>query len=155
MTLAMATFGLYSFIATLLWGRVLFGIEISLADPVAFALAAVVLSVGVGMAGFVLAMAAVRYRSAWALGAGIDVPIFLVCGFVVPLALLPSWVTPISWLLPPTWGAIAARDAAAGGNPWPDIAMCLLVSAIYCVIGTLLADRLLNSARTHATLSLS
>jgi ABC-2 type transport system permease protein len=107
------------------------------------------------MVGFVLAMAAVRYRSAWALGAGLYVPVFLVCGFVVPLALLPNWVTPISWILPPTWGAAAVRDASLGGSPWPNIAMCLAVSSLYAAIGLALSERLLNSARSHATLSLS
>ncbi len=66
MTLAMATFGLYSFVATLIWGRVLFGIRISFTEPLAFAVGSVALAIGVGMVGFVLAMAAVRYRSAWA-----------------------------------------------------------------------------------------
>lgn len=155
MTLAMATFGLYSFITTLVWGRVLFGIRISFAEPAAFVVGSIVLSIGIGMIGFVLAMAAVRYRSAWALGTGMDVPVFLACGFVVPLALLPNWVGPISWVLPPTWGAAAVREAALGGTPWPDIAMCLAVSCVYAVIGAALAERLLKSARTHATLALS
>ena len=36
MTLAMATIGLYSLVATLLWGRFAFGIPISLEDPLVF-----------------------------------------------------------------------------------------------------------------------
>jgi hypothetical protein len=33
--------------------------------------------------------------------------------------------------------------------------MCLAVSCVYAVIGAALAERLLKSARTHATLALS
>lgn len=31
------------------------------------------------------------------------IPIALVCGFVVPVESLPSWVHPLSYVLPPTW----------------------------------------------------
>ena len=73
----------------------------------------------------------------------------------MPLSLLPAWVTPIAYLLPPTWGVAAVRDAALGGNPWPDMALCLLTGAAYAVIGVLLARRLVDSARERATLALT
>jgi ABC-2 type transport system permease protein len=98
---------------------------------------------------------AVRYRGAWALGTAFEFPVWLVCGFLVPVASLPDWVAPISWLLPPTWGAAAIRDAAFGGSPWGDIALCLLLSAGYGVVGTWLCGRLVTSARTNATLALT
>ena len=47
------------------------------------------------------------------------------------------------------------RDAALGGNPWPNIALCLLTASVYAVIGTVLAGRLVDSARVHATLALT
>ena len=154
-TLAMSTFGLYSFVTTLLWGRLLFGIPISFDQPIAFVLASVSVCVAIGLMGFLLAISAVRYRSAWALGAALDLPIWLVCGFVVPLVFLPDWVRPISWVLPPTWGVAALREAALGGSPWPDIALCLALAGAYALTGALLARRLLDSARANATLSLS
>ena len=73
----------------------------------------------------------------------------------MPLSILPDWVRPISWLLPPTWGVAAVRDAALGGNAWPDIALCLLTGAAYAVIGVVLARRLVDSARVNATLALT
>ena len=77
------------------------------------------------------------------------------CGFLIPVATLPEWVQPISWILPPTWGVAAIQDAAFGGAPWVNIAICLGLSAVYGVIGALLAGRLVNAARTHATLALT
>ena len=155
MTLAMGTIGLYSLVATLLWGRFAFGIPISLGHPLVFVLASVVTAVGVSLMGFLLAVSAVRYRGAWALGTAFELPVWLVCGFLVPVAALPGWVRPISWVLPPTWGVSAIRDAAFGGSPWGDITLCLLLSVLYAVVGTWLSGRLVTAARTHATLALT
>ncbi|MEO8328362.1 MAG: ABC transporter permease [Candidatus Nanopelagicales bacterium] len=154
-TLSMATIGLYSFVATLLWGRFAFGIELSLDQPVAFVAACVATAFAIGLMGFLLAISAVRYRSSWALGASLEMPVWLICGFIVPLSLLPGWVHPIAWVLPPTWGVAAVKDAALGGSPWPDIALCLLIASVYAGIGAILARHLVDSARSHATLSLS
>jgi ABC-2 type transport system permease protein len=155
MTLAMGTIGLYSLVATLLWGRFAFGIPVSLEHPLAFVLAALATAIGVSLMGFLLAVSAVRYRGAWALGTAFEFPVWLICGFLVPIGALPGWVAPISWVLPPTWGAAAIRDAAFGGSPWADIGLCLALSAGYGVVGTWLCGRLVTSARTNATLALT
>jgi ABC-2 type transport system permease protein len=154
-TLAMSTIGIYSMAATLLWGRLAFGIALHIAHPLSFCLAVVVAIVSIGMCGFLLAVSFVRYRTAWALGNLLEYPVFLICGFLVPPSLLPSWVRPISWVLAPTWGMRAIREAALGGSPLPDIGMCLLLGAAYTVTGALIVGRLLDAARTRATLSLT
>ena len=154
-TLAMATVGSYSMVATLLWGRVLFGIEVSLASPALLLVAVPVTVASIGMLGFLLAMASVRYRHAWAIGNATEYPIWLICGFLVPLAALPGWVRPISWLLAPTWGVEAIRDATLGGSPWLDLTRCLVLALGYGLIGVFLARVMLRSAREHATLALS
>ena len=74
----------------------------------------------------------------------------------MPLSLLPGWVEPISWVLAPTWGMRALSDSAfAAGSPLIDIAMCLVLSAVYTVLGAMLLGRFLESARRRATLSLT
>jgi ABC-2 type transport system permease protein len=151
----MATIGLYSFVATLLWGRFAFGIEISLDQPIVFVVGCIATALAIGLMGFLLAIAAVRYRSAWALGAALEMPVWLICGFIVPLSLLPDWLRPVAWVLPPTWGVAAVKDAALGGSAWPDIVLCLALGGVYAAAGALLAHRLIDSARTNATLSLS
>ena len=113
-TVAMATVGIYSMVATLLWGR-LFGIQLDRASGrVRLSIPATVISMGT--LGFLMAVAFVRHRAAWALGNMFEYPVWLVCGFLVPLALLPDWVRPISWALAPTWGMNAIRDSALGGE---------------------------------------
>jgi ABC-2 type transport system permease protein len=153
--LATSTIGLYCIVATLIWARLLFGIHVPVAHPVSFVLGIVGIVITIGSLGFLMAVAFVRSRRAWALGAVSEYPIWLVCGFQVPITLLPGWVRPISWLLGPTWGMRAIRARAFGGDALPDVAMCLVLAAIYIGGGVLLLDTVLDSARKHATLSLT
>lgn len=154
-TLSMATVGAYSMAATLLWGQFVFGIDIVVRNPSAFLLAVLVTVVAIGVLGFLIAVSSVRYRASWALGNAFEMPVWLICGFLVPLSALPGWVRPISWVLAPTWGMSAIRAAAEGRTAWLDMAMCLGLAALYGLIGTLLAGRIVDSARTHATLALT
>jgi ABC-2 type transport system permease protein len=154
-TLAMSTVGIYSMAATLLWGRLLFGIAVHIVHPLLFALAVPATIVSIGLLGFLLSVTVVRYRTAWALGNALEYPVWLICGFLVPLSLFPGWVRPISWVLAPTWGVRAIRQAALGGSPLKDIGVCLALAVFYGLIGTLLIDTVLRSARSSATLSLT
>jgi ABC-2 type transport system permease protein len=154
-TLSMATIGLYSLVATLLWGRFVFGIPVRVDDVLGFTLAVVATVLAIALIGFLEAVASVRYRSAWALGTAFELPVWLICGFLVPLSQLPAWVRPISWVLPPTWGVAAVKAAALGHSPWVDIALCAATAAVYGLIAAALSGVLLDSARQRATLALS
>ena len=153
--LATATIGLYCMVTTLLFGRVFFGIEMGIEDPLAFALAVPATLLSIGALGFLIAVAFARYRNAWALGAMSEYPVWLVCGFLVPIALLPDWVRPISWALAPTWGMNAIRESSLGGNPWPDLVLCLVLGAAYVTLGVLVLERVLGAARKRAAVSLT
>jgi ABC-2 type transport system permease protein len=154
-TIAMASIGIYSMVATLAWGWLVFGIEIEVGDPFAFALAIPATVVSIGALGFLLAVAFVRFRQAWALGNMLEYPVWLISGFLVPLSLFPGWVRPFSWALAPTWGINAIREAALGGSPYADLALALLLGAGYTLLGILLVNRALNNARAKATLALT
>ena len=154
-SVAMTTVGLYSMIATLLWGHFVFGIEMHLVHPLLFVLAVPVTIASVGALGFLLSVACVRYRSAWALGNALEYPVWLICGFLVPLALLPAWVGPLSWILAPTFGVRAIREAALGGSPLGDLLAAAGLGAAYFATGVALAEVVLRSARRTAALALS
>jgi ABC-2 type transport system permease protein len=154
-TISMATIGIYCLVATLLWGWLLFGIEVSVVHPLLFAFSIPVTVLTFGALGFLFAVCFVRFRAAWALGNLFEYPVWLICGFLVPLVLFPEWVRPISWALAPTWGMNAIREAASGGTPANDLAVCLALGAAYVVAGIVLTNRVLDSARRRAALSLS
>ncbi|MEV6409938.1 ABC transporter permease [Kribbella sp. NPDC051718] len=154
-TFAMATVGLYSVVATLLWDWLVFGIELTIHSPVFFVVSILASAVSIALIGFLLAVTVVRYRTAWALGAALEYPGWLLCGFVVPAELLPEFLRPISWLLAPTWAVRAMRIAADGGAPWAELGICAALGVGYAVLGIFLGARLIDSARLHATLALT
>ena len=154
-TFGMATLGLYSVVAVILWDWWLFDLPLQVENWPGFVLSILMATFTIALFGFLLSVTVVRYRTAWALGSALEYPGWLLCGFVVPLAVLPGWVQPLSWALAPTWGVEAMRDSAAGESPWFALAMCAAVGLAYAVLAAWLGDRLIDSARRNATLSLT
>src|SRR5262245_53546943 len=138
-TIAIAALGIYSLAASLLWKRFLFGVSLPISDWFAFAVGVPMSIVSIGMLGFMLGAAFVRFRAAWAVGNLFEFPVWTICGLLIPLAVLPAWVEPLSWVFAPTWGMNALRHAALGdASPWGDIAVCLALSVVYGALGALL-----------------
>ena len=154
-TIATATIGLYSLLATLVWGRLLFGVPFSVEHPLAFALAVPVTVLGLGMLGLLMASTFVLYRHANALSNMLEFPVLFVSGLLVPLSQLPGWLRPVGWLLAPTWGMRAVRAAALGGDPWTPLGVTLGLAAAYLVLGALFLRLFLRLARERATLALT
>jgi ABC-2 type transport system permease protein len=154
-TLAMSAIGVYSMAATLLWGRVLFGIQVHVSNWFAFCVAVGVTVISIGLCGFLMAVAFVRYRSAWALGNLFEYPVWLICGFLVTIDHFPEWVQWIAKGLAPYWGMNAIRNAADGVAAWQDIGWCALLGLIYLGIGVAVSDYMLSAARKRATLALT
>ncbi|WP_164016322.1 ABC transporter permease [Pyxidicoccus trucidator] len=155
LTLAPATLGAYSLAATLLWGRLLFGVSLDFAHPGLFCLAAVVTLGSLGTMGLSLAAVFLRYRQAFLAERFLTYPLWLLCGLLVPVSLLPAWTAPVSWLLAPTWGLRALSAAAAGGPVLPALGMCLGLGLASLAVGAGLLRQLERKAREAATLSLS
>jgi ABC-2 type transport system permease protein len=154
-TIAMASTGLYSMTATLVWGRLLFHVQVPVHDWPLFCLAVVATVLSIGMCGFLIAAAFVRYRTAWALGNLIEYPVWMICGFLIPLSTFPHPVQWISRTLAPTWGMRAIRAAAAGQPALTDLGVCVAIGLGYTVAGVVLVGWLLRAARARATLSLT
>jgi ABC-2 type transport system permease protein len=111
--------------------------------------------VSLGSLGMLIATTFVLYRHANALGNLLEYPIWLVAGLLVPVATLPFWVQPISWLLAPTWGMEAIRGSAIGAEPPVlAIAMCFALAVVYYVASRIALVYVLAKARRDATLSL-
>ncbi|MGH3111119.1 MAG: ABC transporter permease [Gaiellaceae bacterium] len=154
-TIATAIVGAYSLLATLLWGTLLFDVPLAIEQPLAFGLAIPAAVLAVGMLGLITAATFVLYRASFALGVSLQYPVWIATGLLVPLSILPDYVGPISWLLAPTWGFNAIRESALGGTPWPDIAMCVLLSGVYLGIAAVCLHYFERLARARATLRLT
>jgi ABC-2 type transport system permease protein len=156
LTLATSTIGLYSLTATLVWGHVFFGVPLDIVHPLLFVVAIPATVFGLGLLGLVMAASFILWRSgANALSNLLEYPVWLATGLLVPLALLPKWVEPISWVLAPTWGVRAIRESALGGDPLLPTLMCIALGGVYLVLGTILLGHFERLARERATLSLT
>jgi ABC-2 type transport system permease protein len=154
-TLATATVGLYSLVATLAWGVVLFDLPIHVAHPLLLVVALPVAVFGLAMFGMVLGSVFVRFRYANALTNLFDYPIWILCGLLIPVGLLPDRLRPLSWLLPPTWAAQAIRDSVIGGAPLTAIGACLALGSGYLGLSLFTVRTFEVLARRRASLALT
>jgi ABC-type polysaccharide/polyol phosphate export permease len=155
-TLATTTFGFYSMIATNAWVVILFGMPLEANYPLMLPLALLAAVIGLGVMGMLLATTFVLYRHANALSNLLEYPVWIATGMIVPLALLPGWLGPISWVLVPTWGVEAIRGAAIGADPpWLAIVMCLVLAVVYYVAARRILVYVIDKARRDATLNLA
>jgi len=101
---------------------------------------------------FVLNPSVQRWQNA------MEFPVYILCGFLFPIAMLPGWTTPLSYLLPPYWAARALHGASTGGAGVGELALSwglmLLFSLIYFLISGRLFRVMLIKARQNATLDM-
>jgi len=154
-TLANAATGMYSLAATVIWGRLVFGVPLRFAHPWLFVLSLPATVLSLGMMGLVLASTFVLYRYANALANLLEYPVWIACGLVFSTSLLPSWTHPISWILPPYWGILALRHAALGGDVWRPLGMVLALGVASFAIAFATFGWFEHLARARATLSLT
>jgi len=154
-TVASGAVGAYALVATLVWGTLLFDVPLAIDAPIAFAVAVPACILAIGMLGLVMCATFVLYRAAFHLGIAMQYPVWIATGLLVPLSVLPGFVGNLSWFLAPTWGFRAIQESALGRSPWPDIGMCLVVSAVYLAIATAALRGFEHLARARATLRLT
>lgn len=154
-SVASGAVGAYALLATLVWGTLLFDVPLAIEQPLAFAVAVPACVLAIGMLGLVMAATFVLYRAAFSLGIAMQYPVWIATGLLVPLSVLPDFIGPVSWFLAPSWGFRAIQESALGLTPWPDIGMCLVLSAAYFAIGSLCLRWFVQVARARATLKLT
>jgi ABC-2 type transport system permease protein len=88
----------------------------------------------------------------------LEFPVYILAGFLFPIALLPGWTTPISYALAPYWAARALHATSAGTATPAELVLCwgmmLLFGTAYLFISQLLMRAVLRKARADATLGL-
>jgi ABC-2 type transport system permease protein len=86
----------------------------------------------------------------------LEFPVYILCGFLFPIALLPGWTTPISYLLSPYWAAQALHGATSGTLSTNQIlfawAMMVAFSLAYVLLSEGLYRKILYRARVEASL---
>ncbi len=154
-SLANSFTGMYALAATLIWGRVFFGIPLQFVHPWLFLLALPATVIALGLMGLVLASTFILYRYANAMSNLLEYPVWIASGLVFSTSILPVWTRPISWLLPPYWGILALRHAALGGNVWLPLTLVTVLGLASFAIATVTFGIFEQKARARATLSLT
>ncbi len=136
----------------------LFGYQLTIAHPFLFAVSLLLTVLALISLGLVIApfMSVNVGANVWI--NALEMPMYILGGFLFPIALLPAWTTPISYVLSPYWAARALHATSSGGVPLNDVLVSwgLLVgfSVIYWFISAQLFRVLLRRAREEATLGL-
>ena len=87
-----------------------------------------------------------------------EFPVYVLCGFLFPIVLLPQWTTPFSYILPPYWAAVALHGTSTAGAPFNETLFAWGMMLLFSLIDLLIAGRLfklmINKARADATLDM-
>jgi ABC-2 type transport system permease protein len=108
--------GLFTVAMSLVFSAVFFGVDLTVADPLALTL--VLLATCFSMVGFgmMIGSVGVYLRSSMVLGSVVLYLGLLLCGVNFPISYLPGWLQPASYALPLTYGVDAVRQVAAGAG---------------------------------------
>lgn len=134
--------GVLSMVISFVYLVLIFRIEIAIHHPMYFLGSLLFVLFALSVFSFFMSLAFTLSRQAEALMNFIEYPIYLICGFLFPVTILPLWVKPISYLLPPTWAIELLRKVTVENATFlligkPFIALLILtiayvVLAIFC-----------------------
>ncbi|MBK9926197.1 MAG: ABC transporter permease [Anaerolineales bacterium] len=135
-----------------------FGYSLQIQSPLNFAVSVIFSVVAFISFGLIIAPVFVMNPGVRAWQNAMEFPVYVLCGFLFPIALLPGWTTPVSYLLPPYWAAVALHGTSTTGAPFNEIlfawGMMLLSSVIDLLIASRLFKIMLHRARVDATLGM-
>ena len=146
-----------SMIVSYILAALIFRYTLQIDQPFLFSLSLLLALISFISFGLVIAPIFVMNPSVQHWQNAMEFPVFILCGFLFPIALLPGWTTPLSYLLPPYWAARALHGTSSGGAALEEIAfywgMMALFSVIYFFISGRLFRLMLSKARRDATLN--
>jgi ABC-2 type transport system permease protein len=149
---------LLSMIGSYILVSVIFGFPIQILKPGFFILAMIFMVISFVCFGLIMASLFVVNPDVQRWQNGLEFPVYILCGFLFPIALLPGWTTPFSYLLAPYWAARALHGASTGSIDSGELALSLgmmaLFSFIYIAISGKLFRVMLRKARVDATLGM-
>ena len=154
--LANVTQSLLSMIGSYTLISLVMGYPLTLAQPGLFFISLLVSVVSLVSFGLILASFFILIPDFARMVNTLEFPVYILGGFLFPIALLPDWTTPLSYILTPYWAAVALHGSAQGTLEPLRIAGTWGIMAVFSLIYILASGRLyrviLRKARTDATL---
>lgn len=102
--------GVISMAMAFLYLKILFGIELPSLSVTRLVATLLIVIFAICVFAFLLALLFTLTKYSNTIMNVIEYPIFLLCGFVFPISILPGWLSWISYILPPTWAIEALRN---------------------------------------------
>jgi ABC-2 type transport system permease protein len=157
-TLANTLMSLSSMLFSYPLAALLFGYPLTIAHPFLFAVSLLLTVLALVSLGMLIAPAMALNVGSTLWVNALEFPMYILVGFLFPVALLPAWTTPLSTVLAPYWAARALHATSSGGVPLDEVLVSwgLLIgfSALYWFVSARLFRALLRRAREEATLGL-
>jgi len=147
---------LLSMTVAYLLAALFFGYSLHIDQPLLF-LVSLILSVFAFISfGLTIAPVFVMYREVQQWQNAMEYPVYILAGFLFPILLLPGWTTPISYLLPPYWAAVALHGTSTTNASIEQTLLAWGMMIVFSIIDLFIASRLfkimLYKARVDATL---
>jgi ABC-2 type transport system permease protein len=114
--LAFTVQSLLSMLVSYLLAAWLFGFPLRVDQPFLFAISVVFMVISFVSLGMLIAPVFLISPAVQQWQNALDYPIYMLCGFLFPVALLPNWTTPLSYSLAPYWAARALHASSSGGD---------------------------------------
>lgn len=149
---------LISMVFSYLLAAWLFGYRLELAQPILFVISLLLAVVAFISFGLIIAPIFVMNPAVQHWQNAMEFPIYILSGFLFPIALLPGWTTPFSYLLPPYWAARALHGTSSGSAGLNEVLFAWSMLVLFSLIDLFVASRLfqvmLVKARSDATLDM-
>lgn len=135
-----------------------FGYSLGIGQPLLFGISILLTVIGFVSFGLIIAPIFVMNPGVQGWQNAMEFPVYVLCGFLFPIALLPGWTTPISYLLPPYWAAVALHGTSTGGASFAQTLLAWGMLILFSLLDLWIASRLfrfmLHKARVDATLGM-
>jgi ABC-2 type transport system permease protein len=149
---------LASMIVSYLLAALVFHYPLQIAQPFLFVVSLLLTVIAFISFGLIIAPVFVMNPSVQQWQNAMEFPVYILCGFIFPIAMLPGWTTPVSYLLPPYWAARALHGTSSGGVGLQQTLMSgglmLLFSVVYLLVAGRLFRAMIYKARVDATLDM-
>lgn len=149
---------LMSMILAYTLAAVFFGYSLDLSAPGLFVVSLLLSVFAFISFGLVIAPIFIMYRSVQQWQNAMEFPVYILAGFLFPIALLPGWTTPISYVLPPYWAALALHGTSTQNAPVEQVLFAMAMMLLFSIIDLFIASRLfrvmLYKARVDAVLDI-
>ncbi|MFX0537378.1 ABC transporter permease [Ornithinimicrobium sp. Y1847] len=153
---AVTTLSLLAFVECWLTGWLLTGQWLTITHPGMFVLAVLVSAWAMtGWAG-VMASVFVLARSARTFQNSLSYPFYVLGGVLVPVAMLPDWLQPVTRVVFLSWSSDLMRDSLTVGplaHPWASLAAIAALGLAGYLLGHHLLHRALARVRTTGSLA--